>query len=60
MVLLDANPTEHISNTTKINQVIFEGAVYDKADLNDFLEYVARNANSYSIGAKLIWSEFVN
>ncbi len=40
MILLDANPLEEISNTTKISAVIYNGALYTREDLDDLLAYV--------------------
>jgi predicted amidohydrolase len=37
MVLLDANPLEDISNTRKINAVIFNGRIFDKEALQKLL-----------------------
>lgn len=37
MILLDANPLEHISNTRKIAAVIMNGKVFQRADLDQLL-----------------------
>ena len=41
MVLLSANPLEDINNTRKINAVIFQGRMFDRAELNRMLDSVA-------------------
>lgn len=38
LLILDANPLEDIKNTQKINSVIREGFVYDRAGLDEILE----------------------
>src|SRR4029079_6592225 len=40
LVLLDANPLENISNTTKIRAVIFNGRYFDRRKLDEMLEEV--------------------
>lgn len=57
LMLLDANPLENISNTAKIDKVIFNGNVYTRKELDNMLAYVAGNASSLSISCKLIWQE---
>ena len=37
LVVLNANPLEDINNTRKINAVIFQGKMYDRAALNRML-----------------------
>jgi hypothetical protein len=41
LVLLDANPLEDINNTRKINSVIFQGRMMDRAELNRKLAAIA-------------------
>ncbi len=41
IVVLSANPLEDINNTSKINAVIFEGRMFDRAELNRMLASVA-------------------
>jgi imidazolonepropionase-like amidohydrolase len=41
LVLLNANPLEDINNTRKINAVIFQGRMFDRAELNRLLASVA-------------------
>ena len=38
LVLLDANPLDNISNTSKISTVILNGRVYDRDSLDDMLK----------------------
>jgi Amidohydrolase family len=40
LVLLSANPLEDINNTRKINAVIFQGRMFDRAELNRMLASV--------------------
>ena len=58
MVLLDANPLEDISNTGKINTVIFDGNFYTREQLDNWLVYVEDNASSISLACKLVWQSF--
>jgi imidazolonepropionase-like amidohydrolase len=44
MVLLDANPLDDISNTTKINMVFTGGRVYRRPALDAILAAVEKNA----------------
>jgi len=44
IVVLSANPLEDISNTRKVNAVIFEGSMSDRAELNRMLSSVAASA----------------
>ena len=57
MVLLDANPLDDISNTSKINAVIFNGNIYPRKKLDNLLEYVEKNASNLSIACKLLWKD---
>jgi hypothetical protein len=45
LVLLDANPLENISNTQKINAVVVNGKILNRADLDALLERVKKMAN---------------
>ena len=49
LVLLDANPLEDIQNTKKIQAVIFEGKLFDKADLQKMLHDIEQLAKKKSI-----------
>lgn len=55
MVLLDANPVEDISNTRRIDTVIFNGNVYTREELDQWLAYIEKNASSIMLACKLIW-----
>jgi hypothetical protein len=57
MVLLDANPVEDISNTRRINTVIFNGNVYTRDELDKLLASVEKKASSINMACKLIWQE---
>jgi imidazolonepropionase-like amidohydrolase len=46
LVLLNANPLEDINNTRKINGVIFQGRMFDRATLNRMLGSLAATVNS--------------
>ncbi|HJZ68336.1 MAG TPA: amidohydrolase family protein [Blastocatellia bacterium] len=46
LVVLNANPLEDINNTRKINAVIFQGKMYDRAALNRMLGLVAASADA--------------
>ena len=55
MILLDTNPLYDISNTSKINAVIFNGVLYSRSDLDKWLSFVEDNAASWSIALKVMW-----
>ncbi|MCA1660148.1 MAG: amidohydrolase family protein, partial [Verrucomicrobiaceae bacterium] len=55
LVLLDANPLENIRNTQRINAVIFNGNLYDRAALDRISAHVQRRARSWSIACKILW-----
>jgi imidazolonepropionase-like amidohydrolase len=44
LVLLDANPLEHIENTQRIDTVFQNGQVYSRTDLDQFLARAERLA----------------
>jgi hypothetical protein len=46
MVVLSANPLEDINNTRKVNAVIFQGRMFDRAELNRMLASVAATTGS--------------
>lgn len=46
MVVLSANPLEDINNTRKVNAVIFQGRMFDRAELNRMLASVATATGS--------------
>jgi|HubBroStandDraft_6_1064221.scaffolds.fasta_scaffold01780_15 hypothetical protein len=53
LVLLDANPLEAISNTKKIDAVIYRGTLYSRAALDEMLARVEALAARQLIGAVL-------
>lgn len=55
LVLLNANPLEDIRNTLRIEAVILNGNVYDRAALDGILRHVRRQARSWSVAAKILW-----
>ena len=60
LVLLDGNPLEEISNTTRIHAVIRDGAYYSREDLDGLLSGVARDARSLRVAARTIWANLGN
>jgi len=46
VVVLSANPLEDINNTRKVNAVIFQGRMFDRAELNRMLASVAATTRS--------------
>ena len=46
IVVLSANPLEDINNTRKVNAVIFQGRMFDRAELNRMLASVAATNGS--------------
>ena len=46
VVVLSANPLEDINNTRKVNAVIFQGRMFDRAELNRMLASVAATTGS--------------
>jgi imidazolonepropionase-like amidohydrolase len=55
LVLLDANPLDDIRNTRRIEAVIFNGNLYDRAALNRISRHVEQQAGSWTAGCKMIW-----
>lgn len=50
LVLLDANPLEDISNTSKIEAVVYQGKLYPRASLDAILAKIESLASKKSIG----------
>ena len=46
LVLLDANPLENINNTKKINAVIANGRLFQRADLDELLTVAEQSAKN--------------
>ncbi|MCP4726750.1 MAG: amidohydrolase family protein [bacterium] len=57
IVILNDNPLTDIANTQKIHMVLYNGNVYDRSELDNLLEFVERTASSWSVLARLIWSQ---
>lgn len=55
LVLLNANPLQDIRNTQKIEAVIFNGNVYDRAALDRIARYVEGQAGSWTVACKIVW-----
>lgn len=55
LVLLDADPLRDIRHTRRIHAVVFGGALYEQDALREIESQVARNARSWTIGAKIVW-----
>ena len=55
LVLLTRNPLVDIRNTQAIEVVLFNGNVYGPAAIDRIKRRVRSNANSWTIGAKMIW-----
>ena len=54
-MLLDADPFADIANTQAIQSVVFDGHVYDREALDRVQDVVRRRAQSWSVGAKILW-----
>lgn len=55
VVLLSANPLDDIRNTQKIEAVVFNGNLYDRAALDEIQAYVRRRARSWTAACKIVW-----
>ncbi len=55
LLLLDANPLEDIRNTQRIQAVVFNGNLYDRATLDALQAHVQRRARSWSVACKILW-----
>jgi imidazolonepropionase-like amidohydrolase len=55
LLLLDANPLDDVRNTQRIAAVVFNGNLYERADLDRISRHVERQARSWTVGAKIIW-----
>ncbi len=56
IILLQKNPLAYIKNSTSITAVFFNGSLYNRKELNSFLNYVEQNVsgiNGMSITVKL-------
>lgn len=59
LILLDENPLEDITHTSKIQSVVFQGVLYDRSELDEMLNYVKENAASLNLNAKLIYEKVI-
>lgn len=55
LVLLQANPLLDVRNTERIEAVVFDGNVYDRAALDGIKRHVERRARSWTVGCKIVW-----
>lgn len=55
LVLLTRNPLVDIRNTQTIEVVLFNGNVYGPVTIDRITRHVRSNANSWTIGSKMIW-----
>lgn len=55
LLLLGANPLDDIRNTQRIEAVVFNGNLYDRAELDDIQRHVTRQARSWTVACKMIW-----
>jgi imidazolonepropionase-like amidohydrolase len=55
LVLLAADPLEDIRHTRRIEAVVFNGNLYDRAALDAISAHVRRQARSWAVGSKIIW-----
>lgn len=55
LLLLNANPLEDIRNSTRIDGVIFNGNLYDRAALDRISDHVQRQAGSWTVACKILW-----
>ena len=58
LILLNKNPLVEISNTLSIENIIFNGNLYDRDNLNAIENAVESRASSWSVGCKILW-EFI-
>lgn len=55
LLLLNADPLEDIRNTQRIEAVLFEGNLYDRAALDRIEAHVEDQARSWSVACKILW-----
>lgn len=55
LVILDADPLQNIANSRRIRAVLVGGRLYDRAALDDLLDFVRAQANSPANWIKLLW-----
>lgn len=59
LILLSANPLEDVRHTQRIESVVFNGALYDAEAIARLHDWVEGQANSWTAGAKIVWSFLV-
>ena len=60
LLLLAANPLEDVRNTQRIDAVVFNGNLYDRAALDRIARHVERQARSWSVACKILWRFMTN
>ncbi len=55
LLLLGGNPLEDIRHTQRIDAVIFNGNVYERADLDRVSNHVQRQTRSWTVACKILW-----
>ncbi len=55
LLLLSANPLEDIRNAQRIDAVIFNGNLYDRAALDRISNHVENQAGSWMVACKILW-----
>lgn len=55
IVLLTADPLKDIRHTQRIESVVFNGNLYDRAAIRRILDHVERRAQSWSVACKIVW-----
>ncbi len=55
LILLNADPLDDISNTRRIESVIFNGNLYDRSMIDRISAHVEDQARSWSVGCKMLW-----
>ncbi|WP_422107061.1 amidohydrolase family protein [Winogradskyella sp.] len=56
LVILNHNPLEHISNTSKIHGVIMDGLYYDSKKIEDLKTFTESAASSFHMNIKALYS----
>jgi hypothetical protein len=55
LVLLSGDPLRDIGNTRKIEMVVMGGRIYERAHLNQMLDFVERKASSVAVFCRTTW-----
>jgi len=55
LVLLTGNPLSDIAHTARIDVVVFNGNLYDRAALDGVQDHVERQARSVAVACKILW-----